>query len=122
MRRIRTSKPGVVWLQGPGPCDLWTYSDESEAVQAHELTFFGRTVVWREGRLLTGLCHEGVAASYTGSTGLLDFDRAVDPETLEGADRLLESIPEAVHTPATRSFRGAIRAALDGEASPAPRA
>lgn len=116
MRRIRTSKPGVTWLQGPGPCDFWTYKDEAGAIMEQELTFFGHTVVKRGEKLHTGLCHEGVSASVLGKTGLLDFDRALDPVTLGGAAMVLDRVPDRFRSENVERFLEAIKNALDGKA------
>lgn len=113
MRRIRTSKPGVVWLQAPGPCDLWTLNDEDGAPKEQELSFFNRTVVLKDGQLYTGLAHEGVAASVYGRTALLDFDRQLDIMTLEGAQALLSDVREAVRTPGVEHLLAAIAKHLD---------
>jgi hypothetical protein len=117
MRRIRTSKPGVTWLQGPGPCDFWTYSDSDGAILEQELTFFGHTVVKRGDELHTGLCHEGVAASVMGKTGLLDLDRVLDPITLGGAVTVLDRVPDRFRSDGVERFIAAVRAALDDRAS-----
>lgn len=112
MRRIRTSKPGVVWLQSPGPVDLWTLHGEDGAPTEQELSFFNRTVVVKDGKLYTGLAHEGVAASVYGRTALLDFDRQLDVTTLEGAKTLLADVREAVRTEGVQHLLAAIDAAL----------
>lgn len=119
LRRIRTSKPGMVWLQAPGPCDFMTYTDESGATAEQELAFFNHTVVRRGDHLYTGLSHEGGRASVYGRTGLLDFDRQLDPVTLEAAVTLLSEVREAVRTPSLEAFLAAIRAALDADERPA---
>jgi hypothetical protein len=93
MRPIRTSKPHVTWIQGPGPSDLFTLRTPEGELAEQELTFFGRTVVVRERALMTGLCHEGGIAAYMGKTGLLDFDTKLSGETLQAALVLLGNVP-----------------------------
>lgn len=113
MRRIRTAKPGVVWLQSPGPCDLWTLHGEDGQPTEQELSFFNRTVVVKDGQLYTGLAHEGVAASVYGRTALLDFDRQLDVTTLEGARTLLADVREAVRTDGVVRLLALVEAALE---------
>jgi hypothetical protein len=111
MRAIKTTRPGVTWLQGPGPSDLFTLHGEGDRIEEQELTFFGRTVVInKDGGLATGLCHEGPSAGYMGKTGLLDFDTKLNPETLEGALVLLSHIP--FQHPDAASISTRIRAVL----------
>ncbi len=93
MRRIRSRRPQVSWLQGPGPVDLWTWVDDAQRVVEQEFTFCGRTVVFRRGQLLTGRCLEGSEASDAGRDNLLDFDLEPDPETLAAARTLAHAIP-----------------------------
>lgn len=121
MRRIRTSKANVTWLQGPGPTDLWTWSEGSGAKQ--ELTFFGRTVVLESGSMMTGLCHEGGGAAYLGKTGLIAIDTRLDLETLSAAYLVLASIPEHVRTLGSEEIRAAIRRELEarGVSEPSPK-
>lgn len=94
MRRIRSSKPGVSWLQGPGATDLWTWLSDTGEIEEQELTFFGRTVVFRNQNLMTGLSDERGDA-YFGKTGLLAFDRLLDRDTLRAAYVILTKIPPA---------------------------
>ena len=112
LRRIRTSQAPIPGSQGPGPTDLWTWREASGAVKEQELTFFGRTVVRRGAALLTGLCHEGSAGAFIGKTGLLDFDREADTETLEAARVLLETVRPEARDDAVEALLGAVRAAL----------
>jgi hypothetical protein len=114
MRLIRTSKPDVSWIQGPGPADLWTWTETDGAIKEQELTFFGRTVLKRSGQLLTGLCHEGQTGAYHGKTGLIDFDARLDADTLSAAAILIDAIPVQVRGPAVEVLREAIRASLSG--------
>lgn len=102
MRRIRTSRPDVSWLQGPGPCDLWTWHDDQGAIKEQELTFFGRTLVVRHGKLHSGLSHEG--GGVMGKTGLLDFDTNLDADTLLAAYKVLSEIPPAARSPDVESL------------------
>jgi hypothetical protein len=111
MRLIRTTKPHLAWLQGPGPSDLWTWTDENGEVKEQELTFFGRTVVWRQGLILTGLSHESDAAGVFGRSGQLDFDSRPDAHTLAAALQILEAIPPAIRTPAIQVFQESLVAA-----------
>lgn len=116
MRQIRTSKPNLLWLQGPGPTDFWTWTDETGAVQEHELTFFNRTVVWRAGQILTGLSHDGYEAGVLGRSGQLDFDTRLDPLTLSASLIVLGSIPASLRSAALDAFARAIQDALSRSA------
>ncbi len=118
MRPIRTSKPRVTWIQGPGPSDLFTLHGEDGAVEQQELTFFGRTVVLKSDDLMTGLCHEGGVAAYMGKTGLLDFDSQVNGETLQAALVLLGHVP--VSHPDVEVLATRIEAALGALGLPLP--
>jgi hypothetical protein len=120
MRKIRTAKPGVTWLQGH-PADLWSWAEPSGAIKEQELTFFGRTIVRRNDDLMTGLCHEGGSASYLGKTGLLDFDSKIDGDTLVAAYLLLRAIPERARSEAVAELERAVAKALAdlGRALPA---
>jgi hypothetical protein len=120
MRRIRTSKPDVAWLQGPGPTDLWTWVDDAGVIKEQELTFFGRTVVWKNGALMTGLCHEGAGAAYLGETGLLDFDSKLDGEALSAAYLVLDAIVEPSRTDAVDRLQDLVRAAIGSLGLPIP--
>ncbi len=111
MRRIRTSKPDVAWIQGPGPCDLFTWLNDQGGVKEQELTFFGRTIVWKGGKLLTGLCHEA-GAGVLGKTGLLDYDSVSDQLTLHAGKLILEAMPEATKSELTGHLARAIDEAL----------
>jgi hypothetical protein len=111
MRRIRTSKPNVSWLQGPGPCDLWTWREDSGVILEQELTFFGRTVVLKNHQLVTGLCHEG-AGGYVGRMGVLHFDSKVDVDTLKAAAIVLEHIAQEARADGVDHLAAAIRDAL----------
>lgn len=123
MRPIRTSKPHVTWLQGPAPSDLFTLHAPEGEILEQELTFFGRTVVFRKGHLLTGLCHEGGIGAYMGKTGLLDFDSEESGETLQAALILLGAIPEAHEDVEALAARIEARLAdLDLPGPPIPRA
>lgn len=111
MRQIRTSKPDLLWLQGPGPVDFWTWTDPAGAIREQELTFFGRTIVRRNETLMTGLCHEGAGPMSGGRMGLLDFDRDLDGETLAAGDRILGAIPNC-EEPAVADLTRVVRDAL----------
>ena len=118
MRQIRTSKPLVSWIQGPGPSDLFTLHLESGAIEEQELTFFGRTVVAKTESLVTGLCHEGGIAAYMGKTGLLDFDTKQNGETLQAALVLLGNIP--IQLPDVDAIAARIEKALEDLGLPLP--
>jgi hypothetical protein len=121
MRKIRTSMPDRSWIQGPGPCDLWTWHDDQGAIKEQELTFFGRTIVIKNGKLYTGLSHES-GGGVMGKTGLLDFDTNLDTETLIAAYKVLGSIPAASRTPHVDALEKILAAELNhrGVALPAP--
>jgi len=121
MRRIRSSRPDVSWLQGPGPCDLWTWVDERGAIKEQELTFFGRTVVSKGGKLATGLCRDD-GAGVLGKTGLLDFDTNLDVEAVLAAYKILVAIPEAARTPAVAELSSTIAAELSARGLALPAA
>jgi hypothetical protein len=114
MRQIKTSKPDVSWIQGPGPTDLWTWIDEMGAIKEQELTFFGRTVLLRKDQVVTGLCHEGQTGAYHGKTGLIDFDTKVDSDTLTAASIVLAAIPERTRNFAVEHLFAAVQVALTG--------
>jgi hypothetical protein len=119
MRKIRSSRPDVSWLQGPGPCDLWTWLDDQGAIKEQELTFFGRTVVVKNGQLHTGLCHES-GSGVMGKTGLLDFDTNTDTETLIAGYKILNAIPEAARAGAAEGLEKVIVAELTARGTPIP--
>lgn len=119
MRRIRTSRADVSWLQGPGPCDLWTWHDDQGAIKEQELTFFGRTIVLKLDRLHSGLSHES-GGGVMGKTGLLDFDTNLDTDTLVAAYKVLKSIPAASRSPEVESLEKSIGDALTARGTPLP--
>lgn len=92
MRRIKSQKEGLIWLQGPGPSDLWTWFEDGE-LKAQELTFLGLTVVHQNDRLRTGVCDEDPHSADMDQLGLLDFDPSPKGETLRAALALLKAIP-----------------------------
>lgn len=111
MRKIRSSRPDVVWIQGPGPCDLFTWLNGQGGVKEQELTFFGRTIVWKTGKLLTGLCHEA-GAGVLGESGLLDYDSVHDPLTLNAGKMILATMPESARSELSAHLAKAIDDAL----------
>ena len=119
MRRIRTSRADVSWLQGPGPCDLWTWHDDQGAIKEQELTFFGRTVVLKGAKLHSGLSHES-GGGVMGKTGLLDFDTNLDAETLIAAYKVLEAIAGASRLPEVDSLQKSVAAELAARGVPLP--
>lgn len=114
MRRIRTSRLDVAWLQGPGPADLWTWHDGQGGVRAQELTFFGHTVVAKPDQVTTGVCHDDGGPAFLGKAGLLDFDPQLDAETLAAAARLLAAVPDAVRGADVDALTARIHGALAG--------
>jgi hypothetical protein len=112
MRQIRTAKPDVTWLQGPGPTDLFTWTGPDGQIIEQELTYFGRSVVARGETITTGLCDEGGRGSYQGKTGLLSFDTKHDRETLTAAFVVLDAFPEALKTAAVEALKEKIVAAI----------
>jgi hypothetical protein len=112
MRRIRSSRVNLDWLQGPGPTDLWVWHEvDGEQVDLVELTFFGRTVIYRGANLSTGRCEQGSGSPYAQETGLLEMDAVHDPVTLAAAETLLSALPAELSGSAVRGLLDAIRTA-----------
>lgn len=122
LRQIKTSKPDVTWLQGPGPTDLFTWTEENGAIKEQELTFFGRTVLARAESMTTGLCDEGGRGAYPGKTGLITFDTKLDGDTLAAAYIVLDAVPAAAKSEAVDHLKARIARALEtlGRATPTP--
>ena len=112
MRRIRSREAQVLWLQGPGPCDLWTWL-EGDQLREQELTFFGLTVVHKPSGLRTGVCHEGDASADMDQAGLLDFDTSPKEETLRAAHVLLAAVPKQARHPQLQQLQLEIERALN---------
>jgi hypothetical protein len=62
LRRIRTSRVGLDWVQGPGPTDIWVW--QADGGDHVEMSFFGRCVLHRSAGLSTGLLREGGGTPY----------------------------------------------------------
>jgi hypothetical protein len=113
MRQIRTSKPEMSWLQGPGPTDLFTWVGESGEIKEQELTFFGRSVLARGGSMTTGLCDEGGRGAYQGKTGILSFDTKIDADTLAAAYIVLDAMKPALQPGPVEVLKRKIADALE---------
>jgi hypothetical protein len=122
VRRIKTSKRDVTWLQGPGPTDLFTWIEENGAIKEQELTFFGRTILARGESMTTGLCDEGGRGAYQGKTGLITFDTKLDGDTLAAAYIILDALPDATKSDHVEHLKTQIAHALEtlGRATPTP--
>lgn len=113
MRRIRSSRVNLDWLQGPGPTDLWIWlSVDGPGVDLVELTFFGRFVMLRAGVLNTGRCEQGTGSPYAQETGLLEADQAPDPLTLRAAELVLDAIPADLRSQTIEALLAEVRAAI----------
>jgi hypothetical protein len=119
MRRIRSSRVDLDWLQGLGPTDLWIWQNlGSPAPELIELTFWGRCVLLRGGIINTGRCELGGGSPYAQETGLLDLDVAPDVATLRAAEIVVAALPGEVMSPAAQGFLAEIRAARAAQELP----
>lgn len=110
MRRIRSSRVNLDWLQGPGPTDLWIWHNvDGEAVDLIELTFFGRCVLLKGADLSTGRCEQGTGSPYAQETGLLELDGVHDTTTLRLAELVLDALPPDLLSPAIETLRHQVR-------------
>jgi hypothetical protein len=118
MRWVRSGRPNLAWLQGPGPSDLWVWTEP--VGRTIELSFYGRTVLLRPSGVQTGICNHAESSPYARETGLVEFDLAPRRETLLAAIQLLEALPERIQNDVTQDFLGALRGALSALASDVP--
>lgn len=95
-RRIRTRREGLTWVQAPGPIDVWIWADDAGAHRATELSFFGRTALYRAGQLTTGLWEGEARTPIPAEAERYWVDRERDAETLSAAATLLQHLPEDV--------------------------
>jgi hypothetical protein len=112
MRWIRSGRPSLAWLQGPGPSDLWIWTDETGA-QTLELSFYGRTIVSRPGSLQTGLHHHAESSPYARETGLVELDPSLREDTLRAGLALLESLAAGVANELTSRLAAELSRALE---------
>jgi len=95
IRRIRTSRAEVDWMQGPGPTDLWIWYGTDGEVSHVELGFASRIVRLTAGVLATGRSQEAVGSSYA-QTDLVELDPALDPDTVRAARCIVDAVPNEV--------------------------
>lgn len=122
MRRIRSSRVNLDWLQGPGPTDLWIWREiDADRADLVELTFHGRSVILRGEALSTGRCEHGTGSPYAQELGLLEMDPVLDPVTLAAAETLLGALPAEIRNPTVETLIHAIREARERDVREAPK-
>lgn len=110
LRRIRTSRVDLDWIQGPGPTDVWIW--QSDGREHIEMSFVGRSVLLRSGHLSTGVLREGGGTPYAEDAGLIELELHHNLATLRAAFGILNAAPEEVKSPAILAFLGALQAAI----------
>jgi hypothetical protein len=116
LRRIRTSRVDLDWVQGPGPTDIWIW--QADGGDHVEMSFFGRCVLHRSAGLSTGLLREGGGTPYAEDAGLIELENELSRATLAAALGILLAAPADVTSPPIVRLIAALRAALEAGRGP----